>query len=49
VTKTNVEEQRTTEWMRFHSLHDFLDVQNDNLTREGLPAPVRAILIANND
>jgi len=49
VTKTTVEEQRSTEWMRFHSLRDFLDPMNADLTREGLPAPVRAIFIADND
>ena len=47
VTKTTVEEQRSTEWMRFHSLQDFLDSDNPDLTVEGLPAPVRAIIIAN--
>jgi len=49
VTKTRPEEQRSTQWMRFHSLRDFLDPQDDNLTCEGLPAPVRALLIANVD
>lgn len=47
VTKTTVAEQRTTEWMQFHSLADFLDPDNDNLTCEGLPAPIRAVVIAN--
>ncbi len=47
VTVTSAEEQRTTEWMRFHSLKDFLDPENSTLTCEGLPAPKRAILIAN--
>jgi tRNA (mo5U34)-methyltransferase len=47
VTVTTVEEQRTTEWMRFHSLKDFLDFENSALTCEGYPAPKRAILIAN--
>jgi len=49
VSKTRVEEQRSTEWMRFHSLQDFLDPQNPDLTCEGLPAPVRAVFIANAD
>ncbi|MDD4915811.1 MAG: tRNA 5-methoxyuridine(34)/uridine 5-oxyacetic acid(34) synthase CmoB [Methylococcales bacterium] len=49
LTKTSMEEQRSTEWMRFHSLRDFLDPCNADLTCEGLPAPVRAILIANTD
>ncbi|MGZ4958138.1 MAG: tRNA 5-methoxyuridine(34)/uridine 5-oxyacetic acid(34) synthase CmoB [Methylomonas sp.] len=47
VSKTTVEEQRSTEWMRFHSLKDFLDPTDENLTCEGLPAPVRAVFIAN--
>lgn len=46
VTVTTIEEQRSTEWMPFHSLKDFLDPQNINLTCEGLPAPKRAIIIA---
>ena len=49
VTKTTTQEQRTTEWMRFNSLQDFLDPQDSNLTCEGLPAPVRALLVANID
>jgi tRNA (mo5U34)-methyltransferase len=47
VTVTSTEEQRTTEWMNFHSLRDFLDPDDPTLTREGLPAPKRAIIIAN--
>ncbi|PPK73508.1 tRNA (mo5U34)-methyltransferase [Methylobacter tundripaludum] len=47
VTVTSIEEQRTTEWMIFHSLKDFLDAKNPQLTCEGLPAPKRAIVIAN--
>ena len=47
VTTTSVEEQRSTEWMQFHSLKDFLDAKNPKLTCEGLPAPRRAIIIAN--
>jgi tRNA (mo5U34)-methyltransferase len=47
VTKTTIEEQRATPWMHYQSLSDFLDPDNDNLTKEGLPAPVRAIMIAN--
>ncbi|WP_333879166.1 tRNA 5-methoxyuridine(34)/uridine 5-oxyacetic acid(34) synthase CmoB [Methylobacter sp.] len=47
VTVTSIEEQRTTEWMTFHSLKDFLDAENPQLTSEGLPAPKRAIVIAN--
>jgi tRNA (mo5U34)-methyltransferase len=47
VTITSINEQRTTEWMTFHSLKDFLDAKNPQLTCEGLPAPKRAIIIAN--
>lgn len=47
VTKTDIQEQRSTEWMRFNSLTDFLDPENEALTCEGLPAPLRAIIIAN--
>ena len=46
VTKTTVEEQRSTNWMTFESLPDFLDKSNPNLTVEGYPAPVRAIFSA---
>lgn len=47
VTATSIEEQRSTEWMQFHSLKDFLDAENPQLTCEGLPAPKRAIVVAN--
>ena len=47
VTTTTVEEQRSTEWMQFHSLSDFLDPDDARLTCEGLPAPKRAIILAN--
>ena len=49
ITKTSIQEQRSTEWMRFNSLADFLDPDNDSLTCEGLPAPLRAIIVANVD
>ncbi len=49
VTKTTSAEQRSTDWMRFNSLRDFLDPLDENLTCEGLPAPVRAIFVANNN
>ncbi len=48
VTTTSAEEQRSTEWMQFNSLKDFLSAENPQLTCEGLPAPKRAIIIANN-
>lgn len=47
VTRTTVEEQRRTDWMRFESLADFLDPADGSMTVEGLPAPVRATFIAN--
>ena len=46
VSTTTINEQRTTEWMQFHSLNEFLDPQNASLTCEGLPAPKRAIILA---
>ena len=47
VTTTSIKEQRRTEWMEFHSLSDFLDPQDHELTVEGYPAPCRAIVIGN--
>lgn len=46
VSKTTFEEQRSTDWMRFQSLADFLDPNDPRLTVEGLPAPTRALFIA---
>jgi tRNA (mo5U34)-methyltransferase len=46
VSVTSMEEQRSTEWMQFHSLRDFLDPDDFNLTCEGYPAPKRAIVLA---
>lgn len=47
VCVTTTDEQRSTPWMRTHSLKDFLDPANPALTCEGYPAPKRAIFIAN--
>ncbi len=47
VTTTTIEEQRSTDWMQFQSLKDFLNPDDSSLTYEGLPAPKRAIIIAN--
>lgn len=47
INQTTEEEQRSTSWMRWQSLPDFLDASNPNLTVEGHPAPKRATLIAN--
>jgi tRNA (mo5U34)-methyltransferase len=46
VTQTTMAEQRSTEWMTFQSLPDFLAPENQDLTVEGLPAPKRAIFLA---
>ncbi|WP_374089716.1 tRNA 5-methoxyuridine(34)/uridine 5-oxyacetic acid(34) synthase CmoB [Methylomicrobium lacus] len=46
ITPTSIEEQRRTEWMPFQSLPDFLDPNDPALTIEGLPAPKRAIVLA---
>lgn len=40
VSVTSVEEQRSTEWMRFQSLPEFLDPADHSRTVEGLPAPL---------
>ena len=47
VSITSVAEQRSTDWMQFHSLKEFLDPDDSTLTCEGLPAPKRAIILAN--
>lgn len=46
VTSTSTREQRSTEWMQFESLADFLDPADSGLTVEGYPAPLRAVLTA---
>jgi len=46
VNKTSTEEQRRTAWMTFESLADYLDPDDASRTVEGLPAPKRAIFIA---
>jgi tRNA (mo5U34)-methyltransferase len=46
VTPTTVLEQRSTDWMRFDSLEQATDPLDRSMTVEGLPAPVRAIVIA---
>ena len=45
-TKTTNEEQRKTEWSTGYSLANALDPNNENLTIEGYPAPIRAIFTA---
>ncbi|MBZ2168521.1 tRNA 5-methoxyuridine(34)/uridine 5-oxyacetic acid(34) synthase CmoB [Marinobacter sp. F4216] len=46
VTETTTEEQRSTDWMRFNSLKDFLDPEDPTRTIEGYPGPKRATVIA---
>ncbi|MCP4045880.1 MAG: tRNA 5-methoxyuridine(34)/uridine 5-oxyacetic acid(34) synthase CmoB, partial [Gammaproteobacteria bacterium] len=45
ISKTTVDEQRSTAWMTFESLKECLDSDNRSLTIEGHPAPVRAALL----
>ena len=47
VTATTVREQRSTEWMTFHSLPEFLNPEDHSETVEGYPAPRRAIILLN--
>jgi len=46
VTTTSTDEQRSTDWMTFESLPDFLAPANPTKTVEGHPAPKRAVVIA---
>lgn len=46
VTRTTSDEQRGTPWMRFESLAQCLDPADPCRTREGHPAPMRAIVLA---
>ena len=46
VDQTTVAEQRSTDWMTFYSLPNFLDSADQNRTVEGHPAPMRAIVTA---
>ena len=46
-TVTAVTEQRITDWMQFESLEQCLDPDDASLTIEGLPAPRRAVVLAN--
>lgn len=43
---TSLDEQRTTDWMHYHSLREFLDPEDISKTAEGHPAPIRATFIA---
>ncbi len=46
ISVTTTQEQRTTEWMNFESLEQALNNEDPTMTIEGLPAPKRAIYIA---
>jgi tRNA (mo5U34)-methyltransferase len=46
-TITTIQEQRSTDWMKFESLDDYLSPYDSTLTIEDYPAPQRAITIAN--
>ncbi|MCP3967863.1 MAG: tRNA 5-methoxyuridine(34)/uridine 5-oxyacetic acid(34) synthase CmoB [Lentisphaerae bacterium] len=46
VTRTSVDEQRTTDWIRWESLKDYIAPENSDLTIEGYQAPTRAIIVA---
>ena len=47
ITTTTTDEQRSTPWMQFDSLKNFLDTDDASKTIEGYPAPTRAIILAN--
>ncbi|MCF6271031.1 MAG: tRNA 5-methoxyuridine(34)/uridine 5-oxyacetic acid(34) synthase CmoB [Melioribacteraceae bacterium] len=47
VTPTTIGEQRSTDWMTFDSLNNFLSPFDLSKTIEGYPAPKRAVFIAN--
>ena len=46
VTTTSLQEQRSTDWMTFQSLKDFLEPNDPSKSIEGYPAPRRAVLTA---
>jgi tRNA (mo5U34)-methyltransferase len=46
LNRTDLNEQRTTEWMPSHSLKEFLKPDDPSLTVEGYPAPLRAVIVA---
>jgi len=46
ILKTNIEEQRKTEWIDTESLNDFLDKEDNSKTVEGYPAPKRVYIKA---
>lgn len=46
ICPTTTEEQRATDWMRYHSLANFLDQSDPGKTIEGYPGPIRAVFVA---
>ena len=46
VSDTSTKEQRSTDWMTFHSLANFLDPDDTSKSIEGYPAPRRAVITA---
>jgi len=46
IKQTSIAEQRSTQWMNYESLSDFLDPEDPDKTIEGYPAPRRATFIA---
>ena len=46
ITRTTTSEQRATEWMPFNSLSNALDSEDNTLTVEGHPGPLRAVIVA---
>ena len=45
ISKTTIEEQRSTDWMTFESLRECLDPDNPEQTIEGHPAPLRIAML----
>ena len=45
ITPTTIEEQRSTDWMRYESLAQALDPNDHSRTIEGYPAPIRAVVV----
>lgn len=48
ISVTTPDEQRTTNWMQYQSLADFLDPEDASKTIEGYPAPKRVVMLATN-
>ena len=46
ISVTTIDEQRSTDWMLFESLKNYLDENDSSLTIEGYPAPKRVVIKA---